>query len=212
MKFRFYAFKLSLLVILFFVLQIIFPIFTDFLVLDFRAFGEYWRFLSSIFLHGGLGHLAYNLFALLLFGSVLEKVIGGKKFLLVFFITGIFANLIAIKFYSSSLGASGAIFGIIGALIIVRPWFMIWAFVMPMPLFIAGILWAFGDFVGAVSFFSGNAIDNTGNIAHLSGMFLGFVFGFFYRGRVIRRGKIEKREKVRFREREVRDWEDRYFR
>ena len=212
MKFRFYAFKLSLLVILFFILQIIFPIFTDFLVLDFRAFGEYWRFLSSIFLHGGLGHLAYNLFALLLFGSVLEKVIGGKKFLLVFFITGIFANLIAIKFYSSSLGASGAIFGIIGALIIVRPWFMIWAFGMPMPLFIAGILWAFGDFVGAVSFFSGNAIDNTGNIAHLSGMFLGFVFGFFYRGRVIRRGKIEKREKVRFREREVRDWEDRYFR
>lgn len=209
MKFRFYAFKLSLLMVLFFVLQVFFSSFTDTFVLDFRAFGEYWRFLSSIFLHGGLGHLAYNLFALLLFGSVLEKVIGGKKFLLVFFLTGIFANLISINFYSSSLGASGAIFGIIGTLIIVRPWFMIWAFGMPMPLFIAGILWAFGDFIGAVSFFSGNAIDNTGNIAHLSGMLLGFVFGLFYRGKVIRRRKMER---VRFREREVRDWENRNIR
>jgi len=94
--------------------------------------GEIWRFLTAVFLHGGVGHILFNGFALLLFGSILERFVGGRRFLIVFFVTGILANLISVNFYSSSLGASGAIFGVIGALVIVRPGLTVWAFGMPM--------------------------------------------------------------------------------
>jgi hypothetical protein len=116
-----------------------------------------------------------------LFGSILERLIGWKRFLIVFFVTGILANLFSVNFYSSSLGASGAIFGVIGALIIVRPLLTVWAFGLPMPIFVAGVLWGLGDLIGAWAFFAGNPIDNTGNLAHLSGMAFGLMFGAFYR-------------------------------
>ncbi len=208
MKFKFYALKLSLIIILVFVLQVLFEGFSEFFVLDLSSWSEPWRFLSAIFLHGGLGHLALNLFALLLFGSILEKFIGEKRFLLVFFTTGILANLVSVNFYPSSLGASGAIFGVIGALIFIRPGMPIWAFGLPMPIFVAGILWAGFDILGTVGFFAGNPIDNTGNIAHLSGMFFGFVFGWLYRKRFVGKRKIN----VSLDENEVREWEDVYMR
>ena len=208
MRFKFYALKLCGIIFLIFLAQVFISGFTDMFLLNKDAFGEYYRFVTSIFLHSGIPHLAYNLFALALFGSILEKLIGGKKFLIVFFVTGILANLVSVNFYSSSLGASGAIFGVIGALIFVRPLMVVWAFGMPMPIFIAGILWGAGDLLGAVGFFMGNPIDNTGNIAHLSGMFFGFIFGIFYRERKIRRNK----EKFGIDERTVRQWEDSYLR
>jgi len=211
MKFKFYAFKLSGLIVLVFLLQLFVNGFTELFVLSESAlFGfEIWRFLTAVFLHGGIAHLVLNLFALVLFGSILEKMIGGRRFLIVFFVTGILANLISFNFYPSSLGASGAIFGVIGALIIVRPLLPIWAFGMPMPMFIAGILWAGADILGTIGFFAGNPIDNTGNIAHLSGMFFGFVFGGVYRGLV---GEVKKNPKVVIDERSIRKWEEDYLR
>jgi len=86
---------------------------------------EIWRFVSAIFLHDGIIHLIYNLFALALFGFILEKLIGSKRFLIVFFASGIIANLIAVNFYNSSLGVSGAIYGILGCLVILKPLMMI---------------------------------------------------------------------------------------
>ena len=118
-KFRFYFLWLSLVCIGIFILQNLpgIPGFTEMFVLNSKALdGEFWRFLSAIFLHGSITHLIYNLFALLFFGGLLEKLIGSKRFLILFFISGIFANLISVWFYSSSLGASGAVYGILGAL------------------------------------------------------------------------------------------------
>jgi membrane associated rhomboid family serine protease len=116
------------------------------------------------------------------------------------------ANIVSVNFYSSSLGASGAIFGVIGALIIVRPWQPVWAFGLPMPMIVAGVAWGIGDIVGAVGFFLGNPLNNTGNIAHLSGMFFGLVLGGIY-GKRKRRSK--KEEVVH--EKDVRDWERGYL-
>ena len=182
MRFRFYAFKLTGIIILVFILQVIFSGFIDLFVLNDKIWlGQYWRFVSAIFLHGGLAHLLYNIFALVLFGSILERLIGGRRFLAVFFITGILANLFSVNFYSSSLGASGAIFGVIGAIIILRPLLPIWAFGLPMPIIFAGILWGVGDVIGAYGFFVGNPLDNTGNLAHLSGMFFGLILGVIFR-------------------------------
>jgi hypothetical protein len=207
-EFKFYAFKLSGIIILMFILQLIVPGFTELFVLNSQAWTQIWRFLTAVFLHGGLGHIALNLFALLLFGSILEKLIGGRKFLLVFFISGILANIFSVNFYTSSLGASGAIFGVIGALIIVRPLLPIWAFGMPMPIFIAGFIWAGADILGAVGFFTGNPIDNTGNLAHLSGMLFGFILGALYKPNRVK----QKNPKITFDEKSIRNWEDNFMR
>lgn len=207
-KFRFYAFKLTGVLILVFILQMLIPGFTEFFLLDSSKLLEVWRFLTSIFLHAGVTHILYNGFALLLFGSILERLIGERKFLIVFFSTGVLANIVSVWFYPSSLGASGAIFGVIGALIVVRPLMTVWAFGLPMPIFVAGILWVAGDVLGAVGFLVGNPINNTGNIAHLSGIFIGFIFGFFYR----KRKERGRENTLRFAEGSVRNWEDSWMR
>jgi len=105
-RFRFFAFKLSGIMIVVFLLQMVFGNFnfTELFVLNGLVFSHWqiWRFLTAIFLHGGIAHLIYNLFALVLFGSILEKLIGSKRFLTVFFVTGILANVVSINFYNSS--------------------------------------------------------------------------------------------------------------
>ncbi len=202
---RHWALWLSLICIIIFILQIAISGFTELFLLDIEKYFEIWRFLTSIFLHGDLAHLLYNLFALALFGSFLEGLIGSRKFFAVFFVTGIIANLIAVNFYPSSLGASGAIFGIIGALIIVRPSLMVWAFGLPMPIFIAGILWAIGDLIGIF------VPSNVGNIAHLAGMASGLIMGSFYRDWKERR-ETRNKERIIIDEKSMRNWEDSWAR
>tara|TARA_Y100000034_G_scaffold135892_1_gene209650 strand:- start:18 stop:632 length:615 start_codon:yes stop_codon:yes gene_type:complete len=201
-KFKFCAIKLSGIMILIFIAQILLSGFTDFFVLNQSSYSEPWRFLSAVFLHGGLAHLVYNLFALVLFGSILESLISSKKFLIVFFVTGILANLFSVNFYSSSLGASGAIMGVIGALVVVRPWMFVWAFGLPMPMIVAGALWAVGDIIGVFM------PSNVGNIAHLSGMFFGLILGALY----AKKKKRAKRKKIVIDERSIRQWEDGFLR
>ncbi|HUS48944.1 MAG TPA: rhomboid family intramembrane serine protease [Candidatus Paceibacterota bacterium] len=202
-KFRFYALWLSLICIVVFILQNIFSGFTDLFLLTPEAVPEIWRFLTSIFLHGDITHLLFNLFALALFGSILEKFIGGKKFLLVFFASGIFANLIAVNFYSASLGASGAIYGILGCLVIIKPLMMVWAFGFPMPMFIAGILWTAGSVLGIFM------PSNIGHVAHLSGIAIGLLLGIIYR--ISMRGNRQRERKIEISEPDMRSWEHRYI-
>jgi len=209
MRFKGYALWLSGICIAVFLLQNIIGGFTELFLLNEMSFVQLWRFLTAVFLHADIGHLFYNLFALALFGSILERLIGGKRFLLVFFTSGILANVFSVFFYPSSLGASGAIFGVIGALIAVRPMLVVWAFGLPMPIFIAGILWAGGDLMGAIGYFTGNPLNNTGNLAHLSGVFIGLIFGLFYRDwkrRVLGGNSVEIDERY------MRRWEDNYLR
>ncbi len=200
---KFYALKLVFICIVIFIIQIIFPVFTDLFVLNKLSFIQPWRFASAIFLHGSLSHLLYNLFALALFGTFLEGFIGGKRFLTIFFAAGIGANIISVNFYDSALGASGAIYGVIGALMIIRPFLMVWALGLPMPMVLAGILWAIGDFAGIFM------PSNVANIAHLIGMFMGFVLGAIFKKNL--QFKKEKNE-ITIDEHSVRKWEDVYLR
>lgn len=203
MAFKYYAIKLSAICIVIFVLQIFFSGFTEMFLLDGNSWVQVWRFVTAIFLHGDLGHLLYNMFALALFGSILEGLIGERKFLIVFFVSGILANMVSVNFYSSSLGVSGAVFGIIGALILVRPMLVVWAFGLPMPIFVAGILWAFGDIIGIFM------PSNVANVAHLSGMLFGLIMGALFRDW---KQASQKRERLTLDEGSVRSWEDAYLR
>ncbi len=199
-KFKFFALWLSLICILIFIIQNLIQNFTSFFILN-QNITQIWRFVTAIFLHGSTGHLLYNIFALALFGSILEKLIGSKKFLIVFFTAGILANIIAVNFYSSSLGASGAIFGILGALIIIRPLMMIWTYGIPMPMFVAGILWILGDLVGLFYL-----TDNIGHIAHLSGIAIGLIFGI-----ICRKPIPKKPRRIILDELTMRNWEDNFI-
>jgi rhomboid protease GluP len=82
------------------------------------AAGQYWRLLSSMFLHIGLEHLALNCLALMLFAPIIESSYGRARFLGLYLISGYFGNLLFLAFGQStvvSAGASGAIFGVLGA-------------------------------------------------------------------------------------------------
>ena len=85
------------------------------------AGGEYWRLFTAIFLHAGLVHLAFNCYALWVFGQVLEDELGRGRFLAIFFVTGLFASASSYAFEPSpfvvGVGASGAIFGVFGAFV-----------------------------------------------------------------------------------------------
>lgn len=209
--FKYWAFKLSGIIIIIFLFQLIINGFTEMFLLNESSWTQPWRFVSAVFLHGDVAHLFYNLFALVLFGSMLEKTVGSKRFLVVFFISGILANLFSVNFYDSSLGASGAIFGVIACLTVIRPGMAVWAFGMPMPLFIASLLWMGGDLLGAYAYFAGNPISNTGNLAHLSGAFVGILFGFYYRLKVKERERRSNLS-ITIPERDMRRWEDGYLR
>ena len=105
-----------------FAVQMIVPSITnDFALVSSQASAEPWTFVTSMFLHGDVLHIGYNLIALFIFGLILESVIGSRRLLAVFFGTGILAGFVSIFFYNAVIGASGAIFGIIGTLAVLRP-------------------------------------------------------------------------------------------
>lgn len=82
------------------------------------AQGEWWRFFTPMFLHGGLMHLLFNMFSLFLFGPELERLTGKVRFITIYLLAGFFASA-ATYFLQpldySHVGASGAIFGVFGA-------------------------------------------------------------------------------------------------
>jgi rhomboid protease GluP len=81
--------------------------------------GQYWRLVSSMFLHAGLLHIAFNSYALWIFGTVVEQELGRVRFVLIYFATGIVASAASYAFGPNAVGvgASGAIFGIFGAFV-----------------------------------------------------------------------------------------------
>ena len=80
-------------------------------------FNEYYRFITAIFIHIGISHIFFNGYALYVFGPQIEMLMGPKKFLLFFLLTGIGGNLATFffNFASLSAGASGSLFGLFGA-------------------------------------------------------------------------------------------------
>lgn len=145
---------------------------TSFMLVSNDVFTRPWILLTSMFLHGGAYHLLFNMYVLYIFGPLLEQRIGAKRFLLIYLASGIIAAFLSSFFYHSSLGASGAIMGMLGVLIILMPELrLLLFFVVPMPLWVAAIAIALIDLFG-VFFPSG-----IGNIAHLVGMGCGLLYG-----------------------------------
>jgi len=137
-----------------------------------------WTIITSIFLHGGIGHILVNMITLYFFGRYLCALIGGRKFLMVYFVGGILGNVLYILLappFSIAIGASGAIFAVGGTLAVLRPKIRVFVFPIPIPfpLWVAVI----GGFL-IVSFF-----PNVAWQAHLGGLAFGLTVGYFFRKR-----------------------------
>lgn len=133
--------------------------------------GEYWRLITSVFIHGGFLHLFMNLFGLGLGASLLEGVLGRTKLFLSFIACGILASLASIYWHENtvSVGASGAIFGLYG-LILAFTVFKIY------PDHMRGLTWILLGLYAGVSLLFGflGGIDNA---AHFGGLISGFLIG-----------------------------------
>lgn len=80
--------------------------------------GDYYRLITSAFLHAGLLHLIFNNYALYVIGSQLESFLGKAKFLIIYLVSAICGSLMSMLFSDGiSVGASGAIFGLLGSLL-----------------------------------------------------------------------------------------------
>lgn len=80
--------------------------------------GEYWRLITPMFLHGDIFHIMFNSYSTYAIGPTVEKLFGGARFLVIYFFAGIMGNIASFAFSTHmSVGASGAIFGLLGALV-----------------------------------------------------------------------------------------------
>jgi len=201
---RYWALKITGILVLVFILQVIFSFISEMFILKSNdVFSRPWILITSIFLHGGLAHLMLNGFALALFGSILEEIIGSRRFLILYFISGLVANLVAFPFYNAALGASGAIFGVLGCLTVLRPGMTVFVGYMPMPMWVAAIFWAIQDILGVF------IPDNIANFAHLGGLAFGVILGFYYRGKKPR--VIKHTKDLMLSDDDIKDWENRMF-
>ncbi len=80
---------------------------------------QWWRLITSIFLHAGIPHLIVNMIALLIVGFIVEEKIGSKRYVITFMGSGIISALFTMTHTNGAVGASGAIYGIIGAMMVI---------------------------------------------------------------------------------------------
>ncbi len=138
--------------------------------------GEYWRVLSPTFLHFGLFHLVFNALWLWEFGRRLELVEGSRRFLLVFVVLAVGANVGQYLWSGPSLfgGLSGVIYGLLGYIWIRQQLAPHPALALPRGIVVLMLVWLVLCLVGIVDFFIPGSIANG---AHVVGLVVGLVCG-----------------------------------
>jgi len=136
--------------------------------------GQWWRLLTCVFVHGGLLHIGFNMWCLWSLGRLAESVYGHWTFGAVYLICGLGASIGSVIWNPVilSVGASGAIFGIAGALIAS---FYLGEFSLPKAA-MSGMLRSVLAFVGYNLFF-GAVISHVDNAAHIGGLLMGLLLG-----------------------------------
>ncbi len=150
-----------------------------------------WTIMSNMFIHGGLGHIAFNMISLYFLGSLLIRAVGERGFLALFFLGGLAGNILYAVLghlvlqgvlppafgnpYIPGIGASGGIFALAGALAVMVPRapVLIFFIPVPMPLWVAVLI-----LLGISFLISGIAWQ-----AHLGGLLLGLAAGLIFRKR-----------------------------
>ncbi len=158
--------------------------------------GKYlWTFITSMFMHAGILHLLVNMLSLVFVGSLVEKLIGKKRYLTFYLASGIFASVffILVSYFtgqgleSYAVGASGALFALIGFLMLITPNLPVYMMFIPIPIkmkyaatLMLAILWL-------ISLAANIPIGNT---AHLGGLIAGLIYGFYIRKKYKRKSAL----------------------
>jgi membrane associated rhomboid family serine protease len=170
-----------------FLAQLFFPALTDLLGLQPRlvVHGWVWQLVTYMFVHGGIWHIVFNMLALWMFGTELERVWGTRYFVKFYFVTGIGAGILTVVlswlpfeftqplYFSNVIGASGAIYALLlayGMYFPDRPIYMYFVFPIPAKIFVL--------IMGAIAFYSSLSATGGGvaNATHLGGLLVGYVF------------------------------------
>ncbi len=151
---------------------------------------EVWQIVTSAFMHGGFMHILFNMIALYMFGGVIERTFGARNFILYYFVCAIVASLLQLAvlwFFppdqpGPTLGASGAIFGLLLAFGMLYPHEKVMLMFLPIPmpawLFVTG--YAIVELTSGVTGFE----PGIAHFAHLGGMLGGIVMIQYWRGRL----------------------------
>lgn len=148
-----------------------------------------WTVITSIFAHANLNHLFLNMIVLLFFGGTTERLIGTRRFTWLFLAAGAIGGiaqvvLTQVIFHQDTggLGASGAIQGMMGALVVLAPRLTVLVFfVIPAPLWALTIFYVLFDLIGVIT--PGSPV---GHFAHLAGLVTGLAFGYYLRQQGLR--------------------------
>ncbi|MEK6829183.1 MAG: rhomboid family intramembrane serine protease [Nanoarchaeota archaeon] len=162
--------------------------------------GNYlWTFLTSMFMHGGFFHLFANMFSLLFIGSLVERILGRKRYFWFYMTAGLFAGLffvlistIPLSFFSAdfntfAVGSSGAIFGLIGLLMLLTPNLPVYLMFIPIPI---KMKYAAPGMLVLLWLISAAGNVSIGNTAHLGGLIIGLVYGIYLKSKYKNKTKM----------------------
>lgn len=138
--------------------------------------GEWWRLFTSMFIHIGIVHLLFNMYALFQAGNYLEPMLGRSRFVVAYLCTGVLASLCSMWWHGDeiiSAGASGAIFGLYGMFLALLTTKLIPQSVR------RGLLQSIGVFV-VYNLVRGAGSTGVDNSAHLGGLISGLLIGYLY--------------------------------
>lgn len=151
--------------------------------------GNYpWTFITSMFMHAGFFHIFVNMLSLLFIGSLVERILGKKRYFWFYMISGLFAGLFFVllslifpaDFDTFAVGASGALFGLVGLLVLLTPNLPVYVMFIPIPIKmkyaapgILIVLWLI-SIAGDVPI---------GNTAHFGGLLAGLVYGVYLKNK-----------------------------
>lgn len=142
---------------------------------------QIWQLFTYMFMHAGFSHIFFNMFALWMFGMELENEMGSRKFLYYYFVCGIGAglcNLFVAPLFTEvgpTVGASGAVYGVLLAFGMMFPDRIVFMYFLPMPAkFLVGLYMALELYAGVTG-----TRDGVAHFAHLGGAAVGFLFLLF---------------------------------
>jgi membrane associated rhomboid family serine protease len=138
-----------------------------------------WRWFTSLFMHVSASHLFFNMLGLYFFGKILEEEVSRQWFVSVYFASGLIGNFVFMLTSTAYVvGASGCVFGVMGAAMLLNPIKRVRLYLFPLPLGIIAILFLIMETL--VVYFQPQEFSGVANVSHLAGVIAGSVFAFFY--------------------------------
>lgn len=178
--------NLIILNVVIFGLQMLFPVITN-IFACYNVTSPYfaiWQPFTSMFLHGGFIHIALNMFVLWSFGNQLEQVIGTKKFLSLYLISGLVGGILWMFLgVGPAVGASGALCGLMAAYVFISPESKVLLFFI-IPMKIKNCVYGFAAFslvFGLLSMINPSYGFGIGHFAHLGGLIGGYLLTYYWK-------------------------------